>query len=33
MKSVALFEGVKGWVTAGDEYVQQMIEYDASVWS
>ncbi|KAF2009477.1 Rhodanese-like protein [Aaosphaeria arxii CBS 175.79] len=33
MKSLALAGGVKGWAKAGDEYVQQMIEYDASVWS
>lgn len=32
MKSLALAEGVKGWATAGDEYVEQMIEYDASIW-
>ncbi|KAH6866000.1 hypothetical protein AA0119_g12969 [Alternaria tenuissima] len=32
MKSLALAEGVKGWATAGDEYVQWMIEYDAKVW-
>ncbi|KAJ4989597.1 hypothetical protein SVAN01_04974 [Stagonosporopsis vannaccii] len=29
MKSLALAEGVKGWATAGDEYVQWMMEYDA----
>lgn len=33
MESLALAEGVKGWATAGDEYVQWMIEYDAKVWS
>jgi hypothetical protein len=32
MKSLALAEGVKGWATAGDEYVQWMMEYDAKVW-
>jgi arsenical-resistance protein 2 len=32
MKSVALLEGVKGWATAGDEYVEQMVEYDEKAW-
>jgi arsenical-resistance protein 2 len=32
MKSVALAEGIKGWATAGAQYVQQMIEYDANAW-
>ena len=32
MKSFALLEGVKGWATAGDEYVEWMTEYDAKVW-
>jgi hypothetical protein len=32
MKSLALAEGVKGWATAGDEYVQWMMEHDAKVW-
>ena len=32
MKSFALLEGMKGWATAGDEYVEWMIEYDAKVW-
>jgi hypothetical protein len=26
-------EGMKEWVTAGEEYVKLMDEYDASVWS
>ncbi|KAH8629481.1 hypothetical protein IG631_16738 [Alternaria alternata] len=33
MESLVLLDGVKGWATAGDEYVQSMIAYDASVWS
>jgi arsenical-resistance protein 2 len=33
MKSLVLVDGVKGWATAGDEYVQWMIEHDARVWS
>jgi arsenical-resistance protein 2 len=33
MKSIALAEGVKGWATAGGEYVQWMTEYDAKVWA
>ncbi|XP_014561541.1 hypothetical protein COCVIDRAFT_86387 [Bipolaris victoriae FI3] len=33
MESLALAEGVKGWATAGDEYIQWMTEYDAKVWS
>jgi arsenical-resistance protein 2 len=33
MKSLALAEGVKGWATAGDKYVQWMIEHDAAAWS
>lgn len=33
MESLALAEGIKGWATAGDEYVQWMLEYDAQVWS
>ena len=32
MKSLALAEGVKGWATAGDEYIQWMTDYDAKVW-
>ncbi|KAH6637991.1 Rhodanese-like domain-containing protein [Boeremia exigua] len=32
MKSLALAEGVKGWVMAGDEYIQWMTDYDAKVW-
>lgn len=33
MESLVLLDGVKGWATAGDEYVHSMIAYDASVWS
>lgn len=32
MESLALAEGVKGWATAGPDYVQHMIEYDANSW-
>jgi arsenical-resistance protein 2 len=32
MKSFALLDGVKGWATAGDEYVEWMVEYDAKSW-
>jgi arsenical-resistance protein 2 len=31
MKSLVLVDGVEGWATAGDEYVQWIIEYDAGV--
>lgn len=33
MESYALEEGIKGWATGGEEYVNLMDEYDASVWS
>jgi arsenical-resistance protein 2 len=33
MRSLVLSEGVKGWATAGPDYVQQMEEYDESVWA
>ncbi len=32
MESYALAEGIKGWATAGEKYVNMMDEYDASVW-
>jgi arsenical-resistance protein 2 len=32
MESLALAEGVKGWATAGPDYVQHMIEYNTSSW-
>jgi arsenical-resistance protein 2 len=32
MESGILEEGIKGWATAGDEYVKMMDGYDASVW-
>lgn len=32
IQSLALFEGIKGWTNAGEEYVQFMEGYDASVW-
>jgi len=33
MQSVILFEGIKGWATAGHEYTEWMDEYDASKWA
>ncbi|OIW32811.1 hypothetical protein CONLIGDRAFT_558176, partial [Coniochaeta ligniaria NRRL 30616] len=32
MQSLVLLEGIKGWATAGEEYVQKMDEYDQAVW-
>jgi len=32
MESCILEGGIKGWATAGDEYVRMIDEYDASVW-
>jgi arsenical-resistance protein 2 len=32
MESLVLFEGVKGWATAGSEYVIWMNEYDPAFW-
>lgn len=32
MESYILEGGIKGWVTAGDEYVGMMDGYDASLW-
>ena len=32
MESFALEGGIKGWATAGEEYVKKMTEYDPSVW-
>jgi arsenical-resistance protein 2 len=32
MKSLVLRDGVKGWATAGSEYTDMMVEYDAKVW-
>ncbi|KAH6714567.1 Rhodanese-like domain-containing protein [Leptodontidium sp. MPI-SDFR-AT-0119] len=32
MESRTLERGIKGWATAGDEYVRMMVEYDAAVW-
>lgn len=32
MESLTLEEGIKGWATAGEEYVKMMDEYDATVW-
>lgn len=33
MGSLVLEGGVKGWATAGDEYVERMDAYDAAVWN
>jgi arsenical-resistance protein 2 len=32
MQSLVLLDGIKGWATAGEEYVQWMDEYDQAVW-
>lgn len=32
LESLALEGGIKGWVKAGDEYVQMMDGYDEAVW-
>jgi len=32
MESLILEGGIKGWVKAGPEYVEQMDGYDAEVW-
>lgn len=32
MESVILRGGIKGWATAGEEYVKWMDEYDESIW-
>ena len=32
IQSLALFEGIKGWANAGEEYVAFMEGYEASVW-
>jgi hypothetical protein len=33
MESVVLQGGIKGWATAGDEFVEWMDEYDSCFWS
>jgi arsenical-resistance protein 2 len=33
MRSFVLVGGVKGWATAGADFVQWMDEYDAAVWA
>ncbi|KAA6406450.1 MAG: hypothetical protein FRX48_09721 [Lasallia pustulata] len=33
MESLILFEGIKGWATAGDEFVQLMDGYQPDVWA
>jgi arsenical-resistance protein 2 len=33
MKSLVLLEGIKGWATAGGEFVEWMDEYEPGVWS
>ncbi|KAK7718928.1 hypothetical protein SLS63_010341 [Diaporthe eres] len=32
MQSLVLLDGIRGWATAGGEYVQWMEEYDEVVW-
>ncbi|KAH8742390.1 Rhodanese-like domain-containing protein [Diaporthe sp. PMI_573] len=32
MESLVLLEGIKGWATAGGEYLRWMDEYDERVW-
>lgn len=32
MNSLVLLGGIKGWVTAGGEYIQWVDEYDEAVW-
>lgn len=32
MQSLVLLDGIKGWSTAGEEYVQLMDEYQEKVW-
>lgn len=32
MESLVLAGGVKGWATAGEDYVKYMTAYDESVW-
>jgi len=32
MRSVTLLEGIKGWATAGEEYVTLMEGYEAAAW-
>jgi hypothetical protein len=32
MRSVALFEGILGWVLAGSKFTEHIDEYDPSVW-
>lgn len=33
MESLVLVEGIKGWATSGDEFVEWMDEYEAAVWT
>jgi len=33
MQSVILLGGIKGWATAGEEYVRRIDEYDEAVWA
>ncbi|PGH14697.1 hypothetical protein AJ79_02863 [Helicocarpus griseus UAMH5409] len=33
MQSLVLEGGIKGWVAAGEEYVNKMEGYDASIWA
>lgn len=33
MKSLVLKDGIKGWVGAGAEYTEHMVEYDSKAWT
>jgi arsenical-resistance protein 2 len=33
MASLVLFEGIKGWVNAGADYIRLMDEYNEEVWA
>jgi arsenical-resistance protein 2 len=33
MESLVLRDGIKGWATAGSEYIELMLEYDAKAWA
>lgn len=32
LKSVALEGGIKGWIKAGEKYIQEVVGYDAAAW-
>lgn len=33
MESLILFEGIKGWATAGSEFVQWIDGYNPDIWT